>query len=415
MVWPVLAGLALLVGPAWGQAVVYVHAGASGAGDGSSWADAFTSVQAGLRAADPGDQVWVAGGRYVENIMLVNRVALYGGFAGDEDPATFDLAERDLAANETILDGNQGLSVVGASISVYEETRIDGFTITTGETGLCLEYCWFLTVANNTITGNGGGTYGAGLHLVWSHSTITNNTITGNSTGFDGGGVFVWGSSPTIVNNTITGNSAMHSGGGVCVAASSSATIANNTITGNSAMFGGGGVCVTSSSSPTIVNNTIAGNIAGREGGGLCLGNCSATIANTIVAFNSSGVHVEDGGDTILRHNCVYDNAAYDYSGLDDPTGTDGNISEDPLFVLTPGPGPDGEWGTEDDELGDARLSAGSPCIDAGDNAYVPEFVTTDLDGKPRFVDGSGDGGHGCVRVPVPAWRLELRRRCERV
>jgi parallel beta-helix repeat protein len=255
----------------------------------------------------------------------------------------------------------------------------------------------------------------AGLHLLWSHSTITNNTITGNSTGFDGGGVFVWGSSPTIVNNTITGNSAMHSGGGVCVAASSSATIANNTITGNSAMFGGGGVCVTSSSSPTIVNTTIAGNIAGREGGGLCLGNCSATIANTIVAFNSSGVHVEDGGDTILRHNCVYDNAAYDYSGLDDPTGTDGNISEDPLFVLTPGPGPDGEWGTEDDELGDARLSAGSPCIDAGDNAYVPEFVTTDLDGKPRFVDGSGDGGHGCVRVPVPAWRLELRRRCERV
>ncbi len=112
-----------------------------------------------------------------------------------------------------------------------------------------------------------------------------------------------------------------------------------------------------------------------------------------MVAFNSSGVSRSgEDGTPILWHNCVYGNTAYDYSGIDDPTGADGNISEDPLFVLTPDPGPDGEWGTEDDELGDARLSAGSPCIDAGDNAYVPEFVTTDLEGNPRFVDGSGDG-----------------------
>jgi parallel beta-helix repeat protein len=356
--WPVLAGLALLVGPAWGQAVVYVDAGASGAGDGSSWADAFTSVQAGLHAADPGDQVWVAAGRYVENIMLVNRVALYGGFAGDEDPATFDLAERDLAANETILDGNQGLSVVGASMSVYEETRIDGFTITNGQTGMCMEFC-SPTIANNTITGNGGDMYGAGLCLMWSCSTIRNNTITGNSAEFGGGGLYVWGSSSTIVNNIITGNSAGYEGGGVYVTASSSATIANNTITGNSAGYEGGGMYVTASSFPTIANNTIVGNsVLGEEswGGGLYLGNCSATIADTIVAFNSSGVHVEDGGDTILRHNCVYGNTGYDYSGLDDPTGTDGNISEDPLFVLTPGPGSDGEWGTEDDEIGRAHV-----------------------------------------------------------
>jgi len=102
----------------------------------------------------------------------------------------------------------------------------------------------------------------------------------------------------------------------------------------------------------------------------------------------------------------VYGNAEYDYSGLEDPTGTDGNISEDPLFVLTPGPGPDGAWGTGDDEPGDARLSAGSPCIDAGNNAYVPEFVTTDLDGNPRFVDGSGDG---VATVDMGAYEYQFR------
>jgi hypothetical protein len=40
--------------------------------------------------------------------------------------------------------------------------------------------------------------------------------------------------------------------------------------------------------------------------------------------------------------------------------------------------------GTEDDDL---RLLPGSPCIDAGDNTAVPGSVTTDLDGRPRFVD----------------------------
>ena len=50
-----------------------------------------------------------------------------------------------------------------------------------------------------------------------------------------------------------------------------------------------------------------------------------------------------------------------------------GNIDADPLFVKSAG----------DDYL----LSAGSPCIDSGTNAAVPEDVMTDLDGHERFVD----------------------------
>ena len=40
-----------------------------------------------------------------------------------------------------------------------------------------------------------------------------------------------------------------------------------------------------------------------------------------------------------------------------------------------------------DPGTGDYRLGAGSPCIDAADNFAVPPEVTTDLDGNPRFVD----------------------------
>src|SRR5205814_10117008 len=41
---------------------------------------------------------------------------------------------------------------------------------------------------------------------------------------------------------------------------------------------------------------------------------------------------------------------------------------------------------------GDYHLAHGSPAIDAGNNAAVPLELTMDADGKPRGVDGNGDG-----------------------
>ena len=49
------------------------------------------------------------------------------------------------------------------------------------------------------------------------------------------------------------------------------------------------------------------------------------------------------------------------------------NIDADPLFV--------------DPTNDNYRLSSGSPGIDAGDNLALPEDVTTDLSGGPRFLD----------------------------
>ena len=432
MVWPVLLALVLLVGPAWGQAVVYVDAGASGAGDGSSWADAFTSVQAGLAAAVAGDQVWVAAGRYVENITLVDGVALYGGFAGDEDPATFDLAERDFGVNETILDGNQAGSVVTAVDLADERARIDGFTITNGRAdhggGLHLSSS-SPTITNNTITGNradeyGGGLYayecfpmiakntimnnsaweGGGLYLGGSSPTIVSNVITGNSASEPmypgdggGGGLYLFNSSPTIANNTIAGNSAGGSGGGLLLG-NSSPTIVNNIITGNSAVRNFGGGLYLSRSSPTISNNTITNNCANYGGGLYVRLESSPTIANTIIAFNSSGVRAFLS-DPVLRHNCVYGNVEYDYFGVIDPTGMYGNISEDPLFA--------------DRAYGNWHIQPDSPCVDAGDNEYVlGEF---DVDGEPRIqpvggtVDIGADESDGSVWPAGPYVIVRVR------
>jgi len=67
-----------------------------------------------------------------------------------------------------------------------------------------------------------------------------------------------------------------------------------------------------------------------------------------------------------------------------DPTGTNGDISVDPLFVLSPTPGDDGQWGTADDEPGDLHLKTGSLCVDAGDTTAVAAG-SVDLDGGPRI------------------------------
>jgi len=108
------------------QTIHYVDDDAIGANTGTSWADAFTTLQPALAAAQPGDQIWVAAGTYVGNFTLAVEVGLYGGFAGTET----ELTQRDWKANPTILDGNLTGSVVTSPVGATATTRIDGFTIT---------------------------------------------------------------------------------------------------------------------------------------------------------------------------------------------------------------------------------------------------------------------------------------------
>ncbi len=196
------------------------------------------------------------------------------------------------------------------------------------------------------------------------------------------------GSSPTIANNTITGNSATYGGGIECD--NSSPTITNNAIANNIAADGWGGGIDCYGSSPTITNNTITANTTDSGGGICCLETSSPAVCNNIVAFNSSGIY--DGtdyspyppGTPTLLSNDVYGNTARNYSGL---APGNGDISADPLFLNSAG--------------GNYRLSAGSPCINAGTDSVVtaPPFLTNssgfiiDLDGNPRIVGGTVDMG----------------------
>ena len=61
----VLVTCVVVVPGVWAQLVFFVDADATGANDGSTWADAFADLRDALAASTPGDEIWVAEGTYL--------------------------------------------------------------------------------------------------------------------------------------------------------------------------------------------------------------------------------------------------------------------------------------------------------------------------------------------------------------
>ncbi|MBB5208008.1 choice-of-anchor Q domain-containing protein [Chiayiivirga flava] len=113
-----LLALALCCAPIAAQAQVFVRADAPAGGDGSSWASAYQRLDTAL-SAHPGDEIWVARGRYVPPVnpdpdytpseqrrrtsfVIPPGTRIYGGFAGTENV----LAQRNLRLNRSVLSGD---------------------------------------------------------------------------------------------------------------------------------------------------------------------------------------------------------------------------------------------------------------------------------------------------------------------
>ena len=252
----------------------------------------------------------------------------------------------------TIIDGGgtQRCATLGI-MGEQTNTVLSGFTLRNGDA----------SHANVTIRRyRGGGAYGGTLdNCTLTGNTVTRFAISGGATHRSGGGA----ADGTLNNCTMSGNSADYGGG------ADSCILNNCLLFGNTATYGGG-AC-----SCWLNNCTVTGNTASYGGGVSNIGGWGGPSSNCIIWGNTSPNSANYYASTI-QYSCT--------TPL--PSGT-GNIASDPLFVNAAG--------------GDYRLQAGSPCIDAGNNAYAVGSV--DMDGNPRIYNGRVDMGAYEWRPSVPS------------
>jgi len=188
--------------------VTYVNRAAAGMNNGTSWANAYQSLTAAMRAnTTAGKQIWVAAGTYkpdtISGFLMSPGVQLFGGFAGTEanlsqrNPLTNitilsgDITGDDVAGNFTMNRADNSLHVIWVrGTDTISQAVIDGFNIRNGQ-----------TKATSTTTpdvGRGGGVF------TQTKAAIRNCVFTANG-GFNGAAIAATGAgaSSAIVRNCV--------------------------------------------------------------------------------------------------------------------------------------------------------------------------------------------------------------------
>ena len=380
--------------------IVYVKE--NGTGDGTSWGNAMSSISNAIGVANMFDAVvWVAEGTYYGDSIsasafnIVEGVNVYGGFAGNE-PANYDLSQRDFTAHASILDGQHNQRLLTQNNDFTTRTVWDGFTLQNG-------YAHQYGGVYNSNRNYGGGAY---LRL---GVILRNCVITGNSAESYGGGVYqTYNSYNTydttfLINCTVSHNTASQYGGGAyfnryVVADGCSFEYNSNT-------YDGGGVYM--SSNVLLDNCLVANNTTNNgRGAGIYTANSSASIRNSTIVNNEMTGSSNDKGAGIYAYystiqNCIVwgnkkdgepsgiegDNYVASYIASDAScTGTnkialsmanEGYGALSPQFV-----NPSTTVGASDVTANvDWHLQQGSPCINRGDNSVAGTY---DLDGNAR-------------------------------
>ncbi len=212
---------------------------------------------------------------------------------------------------------------------------------------------------------------GGGLAFDQSSSLIINCEIRGNTAGKTGGAIISRSSATTLKNCRIFNNSSLLSGGAISSYLNDDLTLNNCVISSNSTTINGGAIYTHSNCNIKVYNSTLTANIAGAEGGGIWIDGTESdntvTLSNSIFWNNDAATHDEisifNNTDPDITY-CLINGGKVNFT-LDTLTNISGNT--DPLLLNVAGQ--------------DFRLTADSPCIDAGTDTNAP---ATDFDNEVR-------------------------------
>jgi hypothetical protein len=325
---------------------------------------------------------------------------VYGGFL---TIATSTIASNQGTGGAGGLYGDIGASIGGGlynggTLTVSDST-LSGNSATGGFSGAGagggIDNDGTLTIRRSTLSGN-TAFFGGGIYSYVGTLMVSNSTLSGN-TGVYGGGIGNRYGMLTISNSTLSGNSATGNGGGVYNEYSGTLTVSNSTLSGNSAVYEGGGIYNDSTSPVTLTNVTLTANranIAGgrwRGGGLLVYSGSPVVLHNALIADNFNVATGTTRDDVFGALNPTGDyNLIGDGSGMTGLTnGVNGNLVGGATTPIDPLLGPLQDNGGL--TLTPALL-AGSPAIDAGNNAYATDWDQRG-EGFPRIVNDIIDIG----------------------
>jgi len=298
------------------------------------------SIQTGINAASPGDTVLVNDGTYNEAGIVMKPGVKLRGASDDTTAVLID------AGNPPIMDGIFYVTDCG------DTTEIRGMTLARGTTASVAPY------------------QGGGIKLVNSSPELINLMFIECSALGQGGAIFCDSSSPTLMNVCLKGNAAYAGGGGgMSLINGSNPHLQDCSLIMNSAQAGGNISC--DQSSPVLTDCFFAGGATQNDGDGMYLtDNSNPQLTNVSFGMmqsnlpNSYGqcVYMEVNSDPVFTNVC-FQNSGLGYGPLlysqeststptftccncyawgpnsstyggfiTDPTGSDGNISMDPLY-----------------------------------------------------------------------------------